>query len=220
MLYLYAFVPRIAPVPDVLGIGGEVLTAVPLGAVAAVVAHVDGAVEPTDENVVAHARVIDALAAELDAVLPVRFGRGFSDLDDLEAAAARHAPHLLARLDEVCGCVEIGLHVAAPFEAAEHAGSGSAYMRRRLDELARAEALSADIHAPLAERARAAKREPCGVGASPLLRATYLVPRRDIESFRGAVDVAQRSHADLSFACTGPWPPYSFAGLDREETAA
>ena len=56
----------------------------PLGAVAALVAEVDGAIDPTDENVLAHARVVDASHSSNDAVLPVRFGRGFRDLDDLE----------------------------------------------------------------------------------------------------------------------------------------
>ena len=219
MLYLYAFVPRIARMPDVVGIGGGHLALAPLGTVAAVVADVDGSIDPTDENVLAHARVIDALAGEFDAVLPVRFGRGFRDLDYLETAVARHEPELEARLEEVRGCVEIGLHVAAPTHAQEAAGSGHAYMQQRLGELARAETLAADIHAPLAERARAAKRDR-GVGTTALLRAAYLVPRHDVESFQAVVDASQRRHTELSFACTGPWPPYSFAGLDREEATA
>lgn len=219
MLYLYAFVRETARVPDATGVGGAGATLVPLGAVAAVVAEVEGALEPTDDNVLAHAHVIDALAAVNDAVLPVRFGRGFRDREDLEASATRLEDDLESRLEEVSGCVEIGLHVAAPVEPSPPADSGRDYMQQRLRDLARADALAADIHAPLAERARAATRSR-SVGTTALLRAAYLVPRAEVETFRAAVDEAQRRYSELSFACTGPWPPYSFAVLEREGAAA
>jgi Gas vesicle synthesis protein GvpL/GvpF len=219
MLYLYAFVREPARLPDTTGVGGAPATLVPLGAVAAVAAEVEGALEPTDENVLSHARVVDALAAVNDAVLPVRFGRGFRDREDLESAAARLGDDLESRLDEVSGCVEVGLHVAGPAQPALSAGSGRDYMQQRLRDVARAEALAADIHAPLAERARAATRSR-SVGTTALLRAAYLVPRAEVETFRTAVDEAQRRYGDLSFACTGPWPPYSFAVLEREGATA
>ena len=219
MLYLYAFVRESAQVPDTTGVGGAPATLVPLGAVAAVVAEVEGALEPTDENVLAHARVVDALAAVNDSVLPVRFGRGFRDRDDLEAAATRLEDDIESRLEEVSGCVEIGLHVAATTQPAQSADSGRDYMQQRLRDLARADGLAADIHAPLAERARAATRSR-SVGTTALLRSAYLVPSADVDTFRAAVDEAQRRYGELSFACTGPWPPYSFAVLEREGAAA
>lgn len=219
MLYLYAFVRESAQVPDTTGVGGAPATLVPLGAVAAVVAEVEGALEPTDENVLAHARVVDALAAVNDSVLPVRFGRGFRDRDDLEAAATRLEDDIESRLEEVSGCVEIGLHVAATTQPAQSADSGRDYMQQRLRDLARADGLAADIHAPLAERARAATRSR-SVATTALLRSAYLVPSADVDTFRAAVDEAQRRYGELSFACTGPWPPYSFAVLEREGAAA
>jgi Gas vesicle synthesis protein GvpL/GvpF len=33
-----------------------------------------------------------------------------------------------------------------------------------------------------------------------------------VDPFRAAVAELQRSHADLGFLLTGPWPPYSFTG--------
>src|SRR3954453_10888485 len=132
MLYLYAFVRESAEVPDVTGVGGERVALVPVGTVAAVVAEGVGALESTDENVLAHARVVDALAAADGAVLPVRFGRGFRDRDDLQAAVERLEGELEERPHEVRGWVEIGLHVAAPVQAAEAAASGRDYMQHRL----------------------------------------------------------------------------------------
>ena len=219
MVYLYAFVGHHAHVPDVPGIDGGYLMVAPLGAVSAVVAEIEGALEPTDERVLAHAHVVDALAAANDAVLPVRFGRGFRDLGDLELAAGRLAPDLEERLATVAGCVEIGLHVVAPQQPARSGASGREYMQQRLRDLARLEALAEDIHAPLAERARAATRAQ-SVGPTALLRAAYLVPSADVERFRAAVEQAQGAHEHLSFACTGPWPPYSFAAPEQEGAVA
>jgi len=213
MLYLYAFVRQWATVPVTTGIGGSRVLLVPLGTVAAVVGEVAGAIEPTDEHVLAHAQVVDALAAANDAVLPVRFGRGFRDADDLERAAGALGPALEERLESVCGCVEIGLHVVAPPASVSHADSGQGYMQRRLRELSRSEALADEIHEPLAERARAASRAS-GTGAGALLRASYLVERGDVVPFKALVANNQRRHPELSFACTGPWPPYSFAALE------
>ena len=89
MLYLYAFVPRITTPPAILGIAGRELELVPLGTVAALVSEVDGAIDPEEENILAHARVIDALAAEHDAVLPVRFGRGGREATDEDPSHPR-----------------------------------------------------------------------------------------------------------------------------------
>jgi hypothetical protein len=210
MLYLYAFVPQPAQLTEARGVDDDVPTVVELGAVAAFVAHVDGALEPTDEHVLAHARVIDALAATNDAVLPARFGRGFGSAYELEAAVAPRAPELARRLDEVRGCVELGLHVVAPAQQPIFAASGGDYLRRRLRDVRRAEELADLIHAPLAEHARESTRTN-GTGATALLRASYLVPRGDVDRFRARVEELQRRHGELAFACTGPWPPYSFA---------
>jgi hypothetical protein len=215
MLYLYAFVPPLATVPDETGVDDRPVELVPVGDVAAVVGEVDGALDAEQEHVLAHARVVDALAAVNDAVLPVRFGRGFRDLAELEASIAPLAPALEERLAGVSGCVEIGVHVVGAPELAVRAGSGREYMQRRLRQVSHAEAVAEEIHAPLAEFAREASRSR-GVAATALLRASYLVPRAEVESFRARVEDARRRHPDLTFACTGPWPPYSFAALEDE----
>jgi len=215
MLYLYAFVRPDASVPDEPGIEGRPPVLVPLRRVAAVVADVDGKVEPTDDHVLTHARVVDAVAAANDAVLPVRFGRGFRSVEELEASVERIVDELEEGLDRVSGCVEIGLQVVGREKPTARVFSGRDYMQRRMREIAHADAVAEAIHAPLAERARAATQTR-GAAQQPLLRASYLVARDDVDGFRASVDDVRRRHADLTFACTGPWPPYSFASLDDE----
>jgi hypothetical protein len=45
-----------------------------------------------------------------------------------------------------------------------------------------------------------------------LLRAAYLVDRVAVEAFVDVVRRLQETHSELDVLCTGPWPPYSFAG--------
>ena len=58
--------------------------------------------------------------------------------------------------------------------------------------------------------ARAATRT---VGATPrlLLSGAYLVEPGELDAFRHRVGELEAEHAELTFVCTGPWPPYSFA---------
>jgi hypothetical protein len=109
--------------------------------------------------------------------------------------------------------VELGVHVVSAVPPASGTEAGADYMRRRLREVAEAEALADEIHVPLAERSRESTRDGA-VASAALLRAAYLVPRGDVEAFCGAVESARQRHPKLTFACTGPWPPYSFADVE------
>ena len=65
MLYLYALVDSAAALPDDVEL-------VSIDGIGAVVGEIDDVVDPTDEQVLSHARVVDQVAALNDAVLPVR----------------------------------------------------------------------------------------------------------------------------------------------------
>lgn len=216
MLYLYALSKHPAVVPPVLGLDDTPVAAERLDAVDALIGVVERErVEPSEAAILAHARVVDAVTAANDAVLPARFGRGYSDLEALRTAIAARAAELDAALARVRGCLELGLRVMAPRDEARgrdgsRSGSGSDYMRARLEERRQAERVADDVHAPLAELSRAATRS---VGATPelLLSAAYLVPRNAVEDFRARLAGLGDEHPDLTLACTGPWPPYSFA---------
>jgi hypothetical protein len=216
VLYLYALSEHPAAVPPVLGLDDTPVAVERLDAVDALIGVVEGErVEPSEAAILAHARVVDAVTAANDAVLPARFGRGYSDLDALRTAITARSAELDAALARVRGCLELGLRVMAPRDETRGrdgrgSGSGSDYMRARLEERRQAERVADEVHTPLAELARAATRS---VGATPelLLSAAYLVPRGAVEYFRARLAELGDDHPDLTLACTGPWPPYSFA---------
>jgi hypothetical protein len=219
MLYLYAFSSHPTTLPRTAGIGGAPLVLETFDGIEAVVSVLDGGgVEPSEESVLAHARVVDELAVTNDAVIPARFGRGFADRDSLRTGVLEREADLRAALERVRGCVELGLRVLAPAEeAAATPTTGRDYMVGRLEQNRRDEIAVEELHAPLAAIAKDATKS---LRATPqlFLSAAYLVPRGDVERFREAVRAEQEEHPELSFACTGPWPPYSFATAEGDES--
>jgi Gas vesicle synthesis protein GvpL/GvpF len=218
MLYLYAFAERPTRLPDVGGIAGSELALEPVGDIDAIVSDVEAdSAATSEETILEHARVVEALAEVSDAVLPARFGRGYADAESLRHAAAEHGPALRDALAHVRGAVELGVRVVTP-EPQERSQprSGREYLLARRDDQRHAERLADALHAPLERLARSATRS---VASTPrlLLSAAYLVPRGDVDRFRSAVEELQREHADLTIACTGPWPPYSFALVEATE---
>lgn len=219
-LYLYALVDAPARLPGSAGLDDSTLSVEPLGALDAVVSSL--AAPPSaqsEEQVLAHARVVDELAELNDAVLPVRFGRGYADASALRDAVDARGDELREALDRVRGCVELGLRVLAGTAEKTPAApeSGREYLRARLSERQRGERLADELDAPLAALSREATRS---VLATPqlVLSAAYLVPRDELDEFRRAVGSVQSRHPELSVACTGPWAPYSFATAEAEAT--
>ena len=211
MLYLYALTEHPGVVPDARGIEGAPLEVEELGSVDAIFGRIRR--EPTDAceaDVLAHARVVDELAAANDSVLPVRFGSVYHDVGALSGAVREREAELARALERIRGCRELGLRVV---DVRPHSGprprTGREYMRALLNEQRSAEHVAAIVHEPLAALAR---EDVSTIRAtSPLLfTATYLVSRDAVGRFQSAVTELERAHPELAFACTGPWPPYSF----------
>jgi hypothetical protein len=217
MLYLYALTEHPTVVPPTLGLEQAPLAVERLDGIEAVVGVVGHErIDPSEDAVLTHARVVDELTALNEAVLPARFGRGYPDAEALRDAVAERADALRLALDRVRGCLELGLRVLSkPSDAGSPGQSGREYMLGRLDRRRRDERLADEVHAPLAALARAETRT---VAATPqlLLSAAYLVPREALERFQSTLHELESAHPELSLACTGPWPPYSFATAEIE----
>jgi Gas vesicle synthesis protein GvpL/GvpF len=206
---------------DVRGLGGARLHTLEVGGLAAVHSrHRTLRPRPTRAAMWAHERVVEAMM-ERGPMLPLRFGTMLDGPDRLRAELEARGPELLDALQRVVGCVELGVRVLAE-PAAERApvadgerASGRAYVEARLREHRRAERLRGEVHAPLAELARASRRK--GLAAAPtLLSAAYLVERARETEFRARAAALGRALEGARLVCTGPWPPYSFVGREGE----
>jgi hypothetical protein len=216
MLHLYALAAHPARIPSIGGIGDTKLAVVEIDAsIDAIVSEVQA--EPSEAAMLAHARVVEDLAAVNDAVLPARFRSGYENEEVLGEAIRGRSAELGRALGRVRGCVEIGLRVLHGRSLHDDRAntSGRDYMVGRLDAVRRAERIAGELHESLAAAARESTSQVLAT-QQLVLSAAYLLPRPELESFRAAVEEAERARPGLTFVCTGPWPPYSFAVLGDE----
>jgi len=213
MIYLYALAAELGALPDVEGLDGAQLEHRAIDGLDAVFTRHDAlALEPAEEAVVVHARVVDALAPRAAGLLPARFGRTFADEAALWEAVARSAETLTAQLANVRGAVELGVRVIGDERGPTPvAASGREYMEARLTEAVAQRTVADDVHEPLAALARDSTRSTGG-GSRVVMSGAYLVDPADVAAFRDRVRELGEQHPELSIVCTGPWPPYSFAG--------
>lgn len=228
MIHVYAVTDATVEADlGVSGLAGAPVEFVAVAGLAVVITrHDSAAIPPSTEAILAHARVCDAVQHAGLAGLPVRFGARYADDTTLRRAVEEHAEAFVAALDHVRGRVEIGVRVAGTQDsgAADDAPppppppSGAAYLQqRRLEESQRtasrahAQAIADEIHEFLRGCAVDATLK---VQATPglVLSAAYLVATDDVATFTDRVAELSRRRSDLQLLCTGPWPPYHFAG--------
>jgi len=215
VLYLYALSEPPTTAPDVLGLDETPVSVERVGEIDAVVGDLARArVEPTEHAILAHARVVDQVAGANEAVLPARFGRGFENGAALRSAVSERAEELTRALELVRGCAELALRVLTHDDGVSSSSeTGADYMRARLDAQRQAERVAAELHEPLAALARAATKS-VGGGSELVLSAAYLVPRTAVDAFNARVAELAAERPGLTLACTGPWPPYTFATVE------
>lgn len=215
MVHLYALVRHPAALPDMRGIEDATLRTVPVdGGIEAVVSDTPNGAAPTENAIVAHARVVEAVAETNSAVLPARFTGDAGSDDDVRAGVARRREQIGAALDRVEGCVELGLRVLRHQRAADApASSGREYMQRRLEQVEQAQAVARDVHGALAGLARESTSQVVARGEL-VLTAAYLLPKSAVDEFRSTLQAAEADAKDVTLVLTGPWPPYSFTLIE------
>lgn len=196
------------PLPE--GAVGELLAQVEAQGVVGIV----GAPSPestTDETtLLQYADVVQELATRTESLLPARWGSTFPSLDEARAALASKAASLSKALDEVAGCVEIGVRGNLPRDERPQAPptSGTEYLEQKRADARRRDAVMADVHEPLARRARRATFHADGDGFA----GAYLVPKGESAAFVAAIEALAARHPLLVLVAVGPWPVYSFSG--------
>lgn len=239
-VWVYAVTDRDAPL-DVPGVRDEPVRAVRHGTLTAAVSSVPLAEfgrEPLHRNLSdlawlepvarAHHAVV-ARVAERGPVVPLRLASVYRDDAGVAALLAERADDLTAALGRVTGCTEWGVKAYAPpapppAEVATEGSPGARYLaQRRAERTARervrhsAVDLADRVDRTLRPLATAYRRHDDrqawpAESAAPVVTASYLVADDRRAAFTDAVaGLAATDRVDL----TGPWPPYSFAGLDE-----
>ncbi|MEU2253767.1 GvpL/GvpF family gas vesicle protein [Nocardia xishanensis] len=188
----------------------------------------------------AHDAVVSALARQGTAV-PLRLAIVFRDDDRVRGMLEERRAAFESALALVRGRTEWGVKAygdraaltAAVAEAdlakSERGGAGTAYLLRRRAQLSAQETVERDaaeradrIHELLVRQAAAGRRQPVtdpvlnGRRDWMVLNGTYLVDDDRADEFASAVKDLENRFAGIRLELTGPWPPYSFAGAERD----
>lgn len=185
----------------------------------------------------AHDRVVAAVTS-CGPTIPLRLATLYLDDDRIRGLLEDRRAEFDAALRAVTDRSEWGVKgfgdpkALAQTPPEEHSqqgstGRGTAYLLRRRAELAakqdverRAAALADDIHSALLRYAVDGHRRPVtdpvltGKRAWMIFNGTYLVDNDRAEGFAALVADLDAEHPGVTVELTGPWPPYSFAGVD------
>lgn len=227
MIYVYAILEgSVEDRVEARGIDERSVCLARTGALAAACTrHDTQGIRPTAQNVLRHERVVEQFMRDAT-LLPARFGTTFDSDDALHDLLSRHQPELIAALEQVRGCDELGVRIlraadggrpdetAPPQSGREYLQRRAAHERQESEFLERAEA----IHERLAALAKASTRRVLNTPAS-LLSGAYLVDRSRTDEFRELVNYLSTRHDDLRLLCTGPWPAYNFAPILKSAEA-
>ncbi|MBF6337019.1 GvpL/GvpF family gas vesicle protein [Nocardia abscessus] len=191
------------------------------------------------------ARAHDAVVAALvrrGPTVPLRLATVFRDDDRVRDLLDERRADFTAALALVSGRTEWGVKAygdraaltAAVAEAraageGNAKGAGAAYLARRRAQLSAQETVERDaaeraeeIHTRLVHQAAAGRRQtltdPALSGRRDwmVLNGTYLVDDDRTDDFAATVTALSAEFPGIRLELTGPWPPYSFAGVERE----
>ena len=210
-VYAFASPPRRAL--RVRGLRGEMLVVVRRKAVAAIVGELRTAPVPTPRNLRAYHAVLQRLADDLPAMLPVRFGTVLPDLEELtdvlqsrQRVLRRQLARVRRRVQMTVRFVTIGRVLPDPAERSADRSTGRAYLRARAAAAARLAQREecVRLRAAVSRWVRAERIEM----RAGVLTVYHLVPRAAASAYRRAVAEARWDH--LTVAVGGPYPPFAF----------
>ncbi|MFH0982016.1 MAG: GvpL/GvpF family gas vesicle protein [Planctomycetota bacterium] len=212
------------------GVGGAAVSLVTDDELAVAVSRVsDAGGAPDVAHAMAYADVIAALSADRT-VLPVRYGCLFPARTQVhEFLRARHA-EFAALLDELDGCVEMGVRVllsgaGRPVRERRsrttEVASGTAYLTGRSAAYARRDAereagaaTAAAIQRTFNRLSKRSRAAPAVIGENLLVSMYFLIRREHIGAFCRRFRRLQEQGA-YRLLLSGPWAPYNFVAAQE-----
>lgn len=203
------------------GMGGERLRAVTAGGIVALVGELRRAPKPTMTNLRRYAIVIEKAAAQTPAILPVRFGTGMADLDEVTFVLQSRQDALRRRLRAVRGRSQMTIRVvlgksgsdpgdnpSPGSDPGDQSTQGTQYLQRRAITAARAREIPG--FAPIRAAVKRWVKDERVEKRAGVATVNHLIPRSSVGTYRSAVERAAE-RAGLRVVVTGPFPPYAFA---------
>ena len=198
-LYVYGITEQTDIELTVDGVGGgSTLRTVEYRSLAALVTDTD-TTDPdrSDEAVAAHDSVLQTVIErdDVETVVPMGFGMAFKNARTLKGVMRGARRALRKALNDVEGCVELGVKLVGPAE-----------------EMADTDELRDRLESELA---------PLSVGQTDddlfsdrlVANRSYLVEQDQRDAFDDAIDAIDADYEDVLVKYTGPWAPYNFVDI-------
>lgn len=204
------------------GLAGEPLRWVEVHGIHAAVGEQPAAPEVSPEAVKGHDLAARALAAEVRAFLPARFGSVVADERALADALHPRIAELREALELVAGREQMTLRILAedggvhalPVEPPEGAGAGPGtryLLARKAEQKALHTAPELEPVRPALSRHVHAERIERHKKGAILVSVFHLVTRGEAPAYKAALSDAGPLLQGLKVAVSGPWPAYAFA---------
>ena len=198
-VYVYGITEQTDIETSIDGVGdGGTLYTVDYDPLSALVSDID-TTEPerTDEAVTRHDEVLRTAVEHDDVrtVIPMGFGMAFKGARTLKGVMRGAQRALRKALNDVEGCVELGVKVVAPSEDAVDADA----LRATLDETL----------GPLS----VGQTEDDLFSDRLVANRSYLVEAADCDAFDDAVETVESEYDGVLVKYTGPWAPYNFVDI-------
>jgi len=203
------------------GMSGERVRTVRTGGISALVGELRRAPKPTMTNLRRYAIVIEKAAAQTPAILPVRFGTGMADLDEVTFVLQSRQDTLRRRLRAVRGRSQMTIRVVLgksgsdpgdnPLlrsDPGDQSAQGTQYLQQRAITAARAREIPG--FAPIRAAVKRWVKDERVEKRAGVATVNHLIPRGSVSAYRSAVERAS-TRAGLRVLVTGPFPPYAFA---------
>ena len=226
ILCVYALVSSSRPVQRLTGIAGEPLRAILFDRVIAVIGYVRRRPAASARNLRQYAAVVESIAARVPAILPVRFGTTFDDLEELTLVLRSRGSALRRRVRAVRGRTQMTIRLVGSdpvngpsrgqtpvtsrtgVRPRNRATQGTQYLQERLTMLRTAREVPELVSIRPAIR-RFVKDERVE-RRSGVATVHHLIPRAMAERYRAAVTGAA-AESGVRLIVSGPFAPYAFA---------
>jgi len=227
ILCVYALVSSSRPVQRLTGIAGEPLRAISFDRVIAIVGYVRQRPAASARNLRQYAAVIESIAARAPAILPVRFGTTFDDLEELTLVLRSRGSALRQRVRAVRGRTQMTIRLVSESESGDasrasqsraarrararlerRATQGTQYLQQRLALLRTAREVPE--LAPIRPAIRRFVKDERVERRGGVATVHHLIPRAMAERYRTAVTGAA-AESGVGLIVSGPFAPYAFA---------
>jgi len=226
ILCVYALVAAPRPVRRMTGIAGERLRGITCDGVVAIVGEGRRRPAASTRNLRRYARVVESIAAQAPATLPVRFGTTFDDVSELKTALRSRAAAIRQRLRVVRHRTQMMIRIVGSdpddrlsrgqtpvmrrtgVRPRNRATQGTRYLQQRLAILRTAR--EAPELAPIRPLIRQFVKDERVERRGVIVTVHHLIPRAMAGRYRSAVERAA-AESGVRLAISGPFPPYAFA---------